>query len=377
MNLSKIKIPIENITVNLGPRSYDILIAPSIIDNVGDLIAKRLETVKAIIISDTNVAPIYMKRLSISLNAAGINNDKIILPAGESTKSFGNFESLLNKLLELGIERTTTLIALGGGVIGDITGFAASSLLRGINYVQVPTSLLAQVDSSVGGKTAINTKIGKNLIGSFYQPRLVIADTETLNTLPNRELLAGYAETVKYALLGDASFFSWLELNGTALIRGNQEVRVKAIAKSCEMKARIVAEDERESGKRALLNLGHTFAHALEAETGFNNHLLHGEAVAIGIVLAFELSSRLSFCSSIETTKVRNHLQSVGLSIAPPKHPMGEWNSERLIALMKKDKKAAQGHPAFVLVRSIGDAFIADDVDLNAVESLLKDILIY
>ena len=241
----------------------------------------------------------------------------------------------------------------------------------------MPTSLLAQVDSSVGGKTAINSKVGKNLIGSFYQPRLVIADTETLDTLPNRELLAGYAETVKYALLGDASFFSWLELNGTALIQGNQEVRVKAIAKSCKMKASIVAEDERESGKRALLNLGHTFAHALESETGFNNYLLHGEAVAIGIVLAFELSSRLSLCSSIETKKVRNHLQSVGLSIAPPKHPMGEWNSERLIALMKKDKKAAQGHPAFVLVRSIGDAFIADDVDLNAVESLLKDILIY
>ncbi len=247
MNLRKIETPTENITVDLGTRSYDILIAPGIIDNVGHLVDERMKTSKVIIVSDSNVAPIYMERLSISLSAVGINYDKIILPAGEGTKSFSNFENLLNNLLELGIERTTTLIALGGGVIGDITGFAASALLRGINYIQVPTSLLAQVDSSVGGKTAINSKIGKNLIGSFYQPRLVIADTETLNTLPRRELLAGYAETVKYALIGDSSFFSWLEINGTSLIEGNHAVRVKAIAKSCKMKARIVAEEERES----------------------------------------------------------------------------------------------------------------------------------
>jgi len=375
MNLSKTEKPTENITVDLGPRSYDILIAPSIIDNVGHLVDERMKTSKVIIISDSNVAPIYMERLSISLSAVGINYEKIILPAGEGTKSFSNFENLLNNLLELGIERTTTLIALGGGVVGDITGFAASALLRGINYIQVPTSLLAQVDSSVGGKTAINSKIGKNLIGSFYQPRLVIADTETLNTLPRRELLAGYAETVKYALIGDSSFFSWLEINGTSLIEGNHAVRVKAIAKSCKMKARIVAEDERESGKRALLNLGHTFAHALESEIGFNDYLLHGEAVAIGIALAFELSTRLNFCSPIENVNVRNHLQAVGLSTFLPKHPTSEWNSKKLVSLMKKDKKSTQGHPAFILAHSIGDAFIAEDIDLNEVESLLDDII--
>ena len=377
MNLRKIETPTENITVDLGTRSYDILIAPGIIDNVGHLVDERMKTSKVIIVSDSNVAAIYMDRLSISLSAVGINYDKIILPAGEGTKSFSNFENLLNNLLELGIERTTTLIALGGGVIGDITGFAASALLRGINYIQVPTSLLAQVDSSVGGKTAINSKIGKNLIGSFYQPRLVIADTETLNTLPRRELLAGYAETVKYALIGDSSFFSWLEINGTSLIQGNHEARVKAIAKSCKMKARIVAEDEYESGKRALLNLGHTFAHALESETGFNNYLLHGEAVGIGIALAFELSSRLNFCLPIDSAKVCDHLHSVGLSTVLPKHPTSEWNSEKIISLMKKDKKAAQGHPTFILANSIGDAFIAEDVDLNVVESLLNDILIH
>ncbi|MFT5182090.1 MAG: 3-dehydroquinate synthase [Alphaproteobacteria bacterium] len=363
--------PVEQITVDLGQRSYDILIGPGLIDSAGAQISSRLTTPRAFIITDTNVAPLLGGRLAASLESAGIAHETIVLPAGEATKSFGPFEDLLNELLQRGVERATTLVALGGGVIGDITGFAAATLLRGINYVQVPTTLLAQVDSSVGGKTAINAGPGKNLVGSFYQPRLVLADTETLDTLPKRELLAGYAETVKYGLLGDAEFFAWLEANGAALLSGDHQVRVEAVAKSCRMKAAIVAEDEQERGNRALLNLGHTFAHALEAETGFGEKLLHGEAVAIGMVLAFELSARLNLCSPDDVARVRQHLQSVGLSVAPPAHPKGQWDIERLITLIGADKKVAQGRPVFVLARAIGDAFIARDIDLGDVEAVL------
>ena len=363
--------PIEQITVDLGQRSYDILIGPGLIDRAGAQISSRLTTPRAFIITDTNVAPLLGDRLAASLGAAGIDNETIVLPAGEATKSFGPFENLLNELLQHGVERATTLVALGGGVIGDITGFAASTLLRGINYVQVPTTLLAQVDSSVGGKTAINARHGKNLIGNFYQPRLVLADTQTLDTLPKRELLAGYAETVKYGLLGDAEFFAWLEVNGPALLSGDQQARIHAVAKSCRMKAAIVAEDEQERGQRALLNLGHTFAHALEAETGFGDTLLHGEAVAIGMALAFDLSSRLNLCAPDDRTRVRKHLEKVGLSLAPPTHPKGQWDIGRLISLIGVDKKVAQGRPVFILARAIGDAFIARDVDLGDVEAIL------
>ena len=363
--------PIEQITVDLGQRSYDILIGPGLIDRAGAQISSRLTTPRAFIITDTNVAPLLGDRLAASLGAAGIDNETIVLPAGEATKFFGPFENLLNELLQHGVERATTLVALGGGVIGDITGFAASTLLRGINYVQVPTTLLAQVDSSVGGKTAINARHGKNLIGNFYQPRLVLTDTQTLDTLPKRELLAGYAETVKYGLLGDAEFFAWLEVNGPALLSGDQQARIHAVAKSCRMKAAIVAEDEQERGQRALLNLGHTFAHALEAETGFGDTLLHGEAVAIGMALAFDLSSRLNICAPDDRTRVRKHLEKVGLSLAPPTHPKGQWDIGRLISLIGVDKKVAHGRPVFILARAIGDAFIARDVDLGDVEAIL------
>jgi len=363
--------PVEQITVDLGPRSYDILIGPGLVDRAGPQISSRLTTPRAFIITDTNVAPLLGDRLAASLGAAGIDHDTIILPAGEATKSFGPFENLLNELLQRGVERATTLVALGGGVIGDITGFAASTLLRGINYVQVPTTLLAQVDSSVGGKTAINARHGKNLIGNFYQPRLVLADTAALDTLPERELLAGYAETVKYGLLGDAEFFAWLEANGSALLAGDQQARIHAVAKSCRMKAAIVAEDEQERGQRALLNLGHTFAHALEAETGFGDTLLHGEAVAIGMALAFDLSARLNLCDPGVPVRVRQHLEKVGLSLAPPNHPTGQWDIERLMSLIGVDKKVAQGRPVFILARAIGDAFIARDVDLGDVEAIL------
>jgi 3-dehydroquinate synthase len=363
--------PVEQITVDLGQRSYDILIGPGLVDDAGAQIASRIATPRAYIITDANVAPLLGDRLSASLNAAGIDHETIVLPAGEATKSFGPFENLLDDLLQRGVERATTLVALGGGVIGDITGFAASALLRGINYVQVPTTLLAQVDSSVGGKTAINARHGKNLIGAFYQPRLVLADTKTLDTLPQRELLAGYAETVKYGLIGDAEFYAWLEANGAALLSGDDSARIHAVARSCRMKAAIVAEDEREQGRRALLNLGHTFAHALEAETGFGDLLLHGEAVAIGMALAFDLSARLNLCSSDDAARVRRHLQAAGLPTYPPGHPKGQWDVQRLISLIGADKKADQGRPVFVLARAIGDAFIARDVDLGDVEAVL------
>ncbi len=365
----------ERIAVDLGQRSYDILIGPDLIDSAGAEIASRLDTPHAFVVTDTNVAPLLSDRLTASLATAGIGNDTIVLPAGEATKSYGQFESLLDDLLQRGVERATTLVALGGGVIGDLTGFAASTLLRGINYVQIPTTLLAQVDSSVGGKTAINARQGKNLIGHFYQPRLVVADTKTLDTLPKRELLAGYAEVVKYGLLGNAEFFTWLEANGTALLAGDHQARRHAVATSCRMKAAIVAEDEQEKGQRALLNLGHTFAHALEAETGFGEKLLHGEAVAIGMVMAFELSARLNLCPPEDTARVRRHLQATGLPTAPPGHPSGQWDVERLISLMGSDKKVAKGRPVFILARAIGDAFIARDVELSDVEAILEQTL--
>ena len=368
-------VPVEQLTVDLGQRSYDILIGAGLIDAAGAQISSRLDTPRAIIVTDTNVAPLWGDRLAASLDAVGTAHDTIVLPAGETTKSFRPFERLIDDLLQHGIERATTLIALGGGVIGDITGFAASTLLRGINYVQVPTTLLAQVDSSVGGKTAINARHGKNLIGSFYQPRLVLADTATLNTLPRREMLAGYAEVVKYGLLGDVEFFAWLESNAAALLAGDDRARIHAVATSCRMKAAIVAEDEREQGSRALLNLGHTFAHALEAETGFGELLLHGEAVAIGMALAFDLSAHLKFCSPDDVVRVRAHLRAVGLGTEPPGHPNGQWEVARLIALIGVDKKVAQGRPVFVLARAIGDAFVARDVDLSDVEAILGQAL--
>ena len=363
--------PVEQITVDLGQRSYDILIGPGLVDSAGAQIASRLNTPRTFIITDATVAPLLGDRVAASLDAAGIGHETIVLPPGETTKSFGAFEDLIDELLQRGVERATTLVALGGGVIGDITGFAASTLLRGINYVQIPTTLLAQVDSSVGGKTAINGRHGKNLIGTFYQPRLVVADTDTLDTLPKRELLAGYAEVVKYGLLGDADFFAWLEANGTGVLSGDHQARIHAVATSCRMKAVIVAEDEREQGRRALLNLGHTFAHALEAETGFGELLLHGEAVAIGLALAFDLSTRLKLCRPDDAARVRRHLQAAGLPTQPPGHPAGQWDVQRLISLIGADKKVTQGRPVFILARAIGDAFSAHDVALSDVEAIL------
>ncbi len=259
------------------------------------------------------VAKLHLKTLASGLAKAGIASEILILPPGEGTKDFAHFEKLCEDILALGIERSTALVALGGGVIGDLAGFAAASLLRGLDYVQVPTTLLAQVDSSVGGKTAIDVKAGKNLVGAFYQPVLVIADIDTLATLPPRELLAGYAEVVKYGLIRDRAFFDWLEQNGAALVKGDAELRRQAVLKSCRDKAEIVAADEREAGERALLNFGHTFGHALEAEAGFGQALLHGEAVALGMLMAFDLSARLGLCPKESARRVRQHFEQVGL----------------------------------------------------------------
>jgi 3-dehydroquinate synthase len=282
----------------------------------------------------------------------------------------------MNRILDAGIERRTALVALGGGVIGDITGFAAAIALRGIDFIQIPTTLLAQVDSSVGGKTGINTQHGKNLIGAFHQPRLVIADTGILDTLPERELLAGYAEVVKYGLLGDADFFRWLEGHGPAVIDGDPDARRHAVVHSCRMKADIVAADERETGKRALLNLGHTFGHALEAETGMGDALLHGEGVAIGMVLAFDLSVQLGHCDAVDADLARRHIAAVGLPTTPA-HALGNiWSGEALIGHMGKDKKVADGKITFILARGIGDSFISQEVSRDALTTLFEGAML-
>jgi 3-dehydroquinate synthase len=278
---------------------------------------------------------------------------------------------LCERLLELKVERSSTLIALGGGVIGDVTGFAAAVLLRGIDCVQIPTTLLAQVDSSVGGKTGINTRRGKNLVGSFHQPRLVLADTGVLSTLPRRQLLAGYAEIVKYGLIGDPDFFAWLEGHGSAVIDGDPAARRHAVKASCAAKAAIVAADERERGTRALLNLGHTFAHALEAEVGYGDELLHGEAVSIGIVMAFELSARLNLCPWEDAARARRHLAAMGLPTGLDTENGRFWNTTNLVEHMSRDKKVKGGRISFVLARGIGQAFLSDDVAAAEVEALL------
>jgi 3-dehydroquinate synthase len=362
---------IETLSVALGERSYDIVVGPDLISNAAQLIAPLIDHEPAIIITDDNVAGYHLGSLNDSLKSAGITSTVITLPAGEITKGYDGFQGLLTAILDTGPERRSTLIALGGGVIGDITGFAASVVLRGLDFIQIPTTLLAQVDSSVGGKTGINTQHGKNLVGSFYQPRMVLADTGTLNTLPRRELLAGYAEVAKYGLLGDKVFFEWLEKNGKALIDGNDTLRQQAVIKSCSAKAEIVGRDEKEAGDRALLNLGHTFGHALEAETGFGEKLLHGEAVAIGMMMAFDLSAQIGLCPIEDATRVRTHLKAIGLPVQPTDISGQRWDSAALLGHMGQDKKVREGKITFILTRGIGDAFITSDIDMSDVEALL------
>jgi len=290
--------PLNRLPVDLGSRSYDITVGQTVLETIGTALPKLSKTKRYIIVSDDTVAPLYLEKLQTILSQAALSHEAIVLPAGEATKKIAAFEALCEDILALGIERSTVLIALGGGVIGDLTGFVASVLLRGLDFIQVPTTLLSQVDSSVGGKTGINAKAGKNLIGAFHQPLAVFIDTTTLDTLPKRELLAGYAEVVKYGLLGDADFYQWLEDNGADLLAGDEEKRTHAILTSCQAKANVVAQDEKEGGVRALLNLGHTFGHALEKECAYDGSLLHGEAVAIGMVMAFEFCAAQGLCAA-------------------------------------------------------------------------------
>jgi 3-dehydroquinate synthase len=365
----------STLQVDLADRSYDILVDEDLLDRAGEFLDPLLSLKSAVIITDSNVGPLYLARLQASLGAAGISHSAIVLPAGETTKSFAHLEQLTSQLLSTPVERKTMLIALGGGVIGDITGFAAAITLRGVNFVQIPTTLLAQVDSSVGGKTGINTPQGKNLVGAFHQPRLVLADISTLKSLPRREFLAGYAEVAKYGLLGNFEFFSWLEENGEKVCEGDPESIRHAVLTSCQDKARIVAEDELEIGKRALLNLGHTFGHALEAQIGYGGELLHGEAVAIGMDMAFELSLRMGLCSGQDRDRARRHLQAVGLNVNLDKLADNTWTADALIAHMQTDKKVQDGKLTFILARAIGDTFVTNNVDPIAVQSVLEDAL--
>lgn len=351
----------ETISVALGAREYPIWVGEGLLARAGALLAPYLAG-RAMIISDTNVAPLYASALEASLQAAGMHTTALTVPAGEATKSFAQLESLLNNLLAKGVDRKTTLIALGGGVIGDLVGFAASILLRGVPFIQVPTTLLAQVDSSVGGKTAINTPLGKNLVGSFYQPRAVLADTSVLATLPPREMRAGYAEILKYGLIMDASFYEWCESQGAKILAGDAAALRHAIAQSCQFKARIVAEDEREADRRALLNFGHTFGHALEAETGFSDRLLHGEAVAMGMVMACRLSAALhGLPESVEKNLVA-HLRALGMP-AHVKDIHNVWDVDAICRHFVSDKKAEGGQLTFITLPKLGAAVVSKHVD--------------
>ncbi len=365
----------ETVRVDLPGREYDIHIGPDLLSEAGPLIAPFLRRPRVAIVSDENVAALHLTTLTAGLEAAGISAVSLILPAGEGTKSWPYLEQTVEWLLQERVERDDVVIAFGGGVIGDLVGFAASILRRGVRFVQIPTSLLAQVDSSVGGKTGINAPQGKNLIGAFHQPSLVLADSAVLGTLTQRDFLAGYGEVVKYGLLGDIEFFQWLEDNGSALSSGDMITRVRAVKRSTEMKARIVERDEKERGDRALLNLGHTFCHALEAATGYSDRLLHGEGVSIGCALAFELSARLGLCSQEDPSRVRAHLKAMGMKVNLADIDGDLPDTDALIHLMGQDKKVVDGQLRFILARGIGDAFVTADVDINIVHTLLTEAL--
>ena len=365
----------EHVPVALGERSYDINIGEGLLARAGDIVAPLLKRPMTAIVTDENVAAAHLATLERALAAHGIRSTAIIMPPGEATKSYKHLAELCDRLLAAGIERRDRIIAFGGGVIGDLAGFAAAILRRGVDFIQIPTTLLSQVDSSVGGKTGINSAHGKNLIGAFHQPLAVITDTALLDTLPKRELASGYAEVAKYGLLGDTSFFEWLEGAAPTIMRGDPQARIHAIKRSCEAKARIVAEDETETGVRALLNLGHTFGHALESATGYSSRLLHGEGVAIGMVQAFRFSERLKLCAPGTTERVAKHLKSVGLPIHAAQIPGQLPPPATLLDIMRQDKKAQGGKLTFILVRGVGEAFIARDVaDHDVLDFLTEDL---
>jgi 3-dehydroquinate synthase len=364
---------IEKVTVGLGERAYDILIGPGLLARAGEEISARLAGMRAAIVTDENVAAAHLGSLTDSLKAGGIDAAAITLPPGEKTKSFAALQQVVDGVLTARLERGDAVIALGGGVIGDLAGFAAGIVRRGMKFIQMPTSLLAQVDSSVGGKTGINSAHGKNLIGVFHQPQLVLADTDALDTLPPREFRAGYAEIAKYGLIDRPDFFAWLETNWREIFAGGP-ARIAAIAEACRAKAEMVARDEFETGDRALLNLGHTFGHALEAATGYDSaRLVHGEGVAIGMALAHRFSARLNLASPDDAARVEAHLAAVGLPTRMSDIPGGLPDAERLLAYIAQDKKVSRGALTFILSHGVGQSFIAKDVPASAVLSFLAE----
>ena len=353
---------ISTLTVGLGTRAYDISVGRGLIERADDILGAFLNGKHAVIISDSNVALHHLPSLTAACARICLRCDAIEVPAGEASKSMAVLAKLLDDILALGVDRGVVLVALGGGVIGDLVGFAAASLLRGVDFIQVPTTLLAQVDSSVGGKTGVNAAAGKNLIGAFHQPRAVLADAATIDTLPDRELRAGYAEVVKYGLLGDASFFEWLEAHGDAVLSHDDAALRHAVTVSCEAKARIVEADEYEAGKRALLNLGHTFAHAFEAVCGYDGRLLHGEAVGTGMALAFDLATEMQICSGQDRGRAHAHLAASGFATRLGDSPAAHAGTAALIDIMRRDKKVRDGQMRFVLPRAIGDSYVSDEV---------------
>lgn len=361
------------VSLSSSPRSYDIIVGDNILAEAGTLIHIKLGCRRAVIITDQNVASLYQQRLEAVLAASGHTLlPTIVVPPGESSKCFETLQHVLDQLFERNVDRQTLVIALGGGVIGDLAGLAASLALRGLDIVQVPTTLLAQVDSSVGGKTGIDTSYGKNTVGTFYQPRLVLTDVTTLDSLSEREMKAGYAEIVKYGLIFDAGFFQWCEAHGAQLLRGDREAQIYAVSKSCEHKARIVAIDEHETQERALLNFGHTFGHALEAATGYSTRLLHGEAVAIGMAMSFRLSAGLGLCPQEDASKVQQHFQEVELPAGPPPF---NYDISQLMTYMGQDKKARNGKLTLILARGIGQAFISRDVNPSPIKTLWQSVI--
>lgn len=362
----------ETIPVALGARSYAVHVGAGLLKDAGQLLSPFATRGKVPVITDEHVAALHLDRVLASLDAAGISTEAVILPPGEESKSFPGLERLTSQLLRCGVERGGLVVALGGGVVGDLVGFASGVLKRGIDFAQIPTTLLAQVDSSVGGKTAINSPEGKNLIGIFHQPKIVIADIETLASLPDRERRAGYAEVAKYGALGDAEFFAWLETHAAPALAGDNRLLTKLIAHSVRMKAEIVARDETEAGDRALLNLGHTFGHALEAATGYSQRLLHGEGVAVGMVLAFRLSARLALAPIADANRVEHHLRHMGLPAAIADIPGPRPDPDDLVGHMMHDKKTRDGRLTFVLARGIGHAFQSRDVPFEALSEILR-----
>ncbi len=363
---------IRTLEVALGERSYHIDIGSGLLAQAGQKIKEQTGALKCVVVTDENVAPLYLDTLKQSLNKHDLFAGSIILPAGEATKSYHNFIDVSEKLLAMGIERNDLVIALGGGVIGDLTGFAASALRRGVRFVQIPTTVLAQVDSSVGGKTGINSPHGKNLVGAFHQPSLVLIDTDVLRTLDRRQFAAGYAEIVKYGLIDQPDFYEWLEQNWKDVFDLNPDAVVKVIETSCQAKANIVAQDEKEGGVRALLNLGHTFGHALEGWAQYDGRLLHGEGVSIGMVMAFEFSEKSGFCPEGRAKRIAGHFKAVDMPASIADIEGNERPSaEELLTLMKQDKKVAAGKMTFILARDIGQSFITSDISEVALQDYL------